>query len=174
MKNQQSTKILILIFVGLLSLVIGIKNVLAIDNSIAQFNPENLNLGKQLYIENCSSCHIPIAPQILPTDSWQNILNKSQNHYGESLPKINNLTNQLIWNYLRTYSRPSLSGERTPEYITNSRYLRAFHPQIDLPKPTNHQSCTTCHPKAAQLDYRTLSDDWDSLDVSSELRTQIN
>ena len=159
--KNQLLRILILVLVVLISLNAGVKNVLALDYSIAQFNPENLNLGKQLYLENCSGCHIPLPPQIFPTDSWQNILNKRRNHYGESLPKTNNLTNQLIWNYLRFYSRPSLTGETTPKYITNSRYLKALHPQIDLPKPTTHQSCAVCHPGTAELNYRSLSQDWE-------------
>ena len=158
--RNQLFRILALIFVGLLSWVIGTKSVSALDYTVAQFNPENLNLGKQLYLEDCSGCHIPIAPQVLPTNSWQNILNNRRNHYGESLPKTNNLTNQLIWNYLRFSSRPYLQGEKTPEYITNSRYLKALHPQISLPKPTTHQSCALCHPGTAKLDYRTLSEDW--------------
>ncbi|MDJ0532527.1 MAG: cytochrome C [Xenococcaceae cyanobacterium MO_207.B15] len=165
--KHQFFRILVVTSIALLAWVVitvsNIKTVLALDYPIAQINPNNLNVGKQLYLENCAGCHIPLPPQILPTDSWQNLLNNSRNHYGESLPKISNLTTRLMWNYLRVFSRPSLQGERTPEYVTNSRYLKALHPQIDLPKPTTHQSCTLCHPKAAQLDYRSLSDEW-SLD----------
>ncbi|MDJ0682928.1 MAG: hypothetical protein QNJ18_24085, partial [Xenococcaceae cyanobacterium MO_167.B52] len=58
--RHQLFRILAVIFVGLLSWVIGTKSVSALDYTIAQFNPENLNLGKQLYLEDCSGCHIPI------------------------------------------------------------------------------------------------------------------
>ncbi len=160
LRRNQLFRILAVIFVGLLSWIIGIKPVSALDYTIAQFNPENLNLGKQLYLENCSGCHIPLPPQILPTDSWQNILNNRRNHYGEYLPNTSNLTTQLIWNYLRFSSRPSLEGEITPKYITNSRYLKALHPQIELAKPITHHSCAICHPGAAELNYRALSEDW--------------
>ncbi len=162
--KNQLLGILVLVIIGLLGWLIAvsdIKTVSAIDYPIAQINSDNFNLGKQLYLEKCTGCHIPIAPEILPTDIWEKILNNPINHYGESLPKVNNLTTQLIWNYLRLSSRPSLKGEKTSEYIANSRYLQALHPQIDLPKPTTHQSCTLCHPGAAKLDYRSLSDDWE-------------
>ncbi|HHP7229614.1 MAG TPA: cytochrome C [Xenococcaceae cyanobacterium] len=156
-------RILVILLIGLGSWLGGIspiKPVTAVPSPLAQISPDNLNLGKQLYLENCQGCHIPLPPQILPTDSWRNILNNLENHYGETLPQTNNLTTRLIWNYLRFSSRPYLEGERTPEYLTNSRYLQALHPQVDLPKPTTHQSCNLCHPKAAQFDYRSLSDDW--------------
>ena len=157
-------QIIVLVFIGFLGWLIAVSNVRTVaakNYPITQINPANLNLGKQLYLENCAGCHLPLPPQVLPTNSWQDILNNTKNHYGESLPATNNLTTQLIWNYLRFSSRSALEGERTPQYITNSRYFKALHPQIDLPKPTNHQSCSLCHPAAAQLDYRTLTDDWE-------------
>ncbi len=161
--KNQLLRIIVLVLIGFLGWLIAVSDVRSVaakNYPIAQMNPANLNLGKQLYLENCSECHLPLPPQVLPTNSWQDILNNTRNHYGESLPATNNLTTQLIWNYLRFSSRPALEGERTPQYITNSRYFKALHPQIDLPKPSNHQSCSLCHPTAAQLDYRTLTDDW--------------
>ena len=119
---------------------------------------QNNSLGRELYIENCSSCHVPIPAQVLPTQSWQEILNNTQNHYGVALPTSVRVTASLIWTYLEEYSRPIDSEEVVPQYVTNSRYLRALHPQVELPQPSSHQTCTTCHPLATKLDYRTLSD----------------
>ena len=119
------------------------------------------DLGREFYIENCGSCHVPIPAEVLPTNTWQKILEQPRDHYGESLPKMANITLGLIWNYLRTYSRPILEGETTPEFLTNSRYFKALHPQVDLPKPSSHQSCRLCHPSAATLDYRSLTPEWD-------------
>ena len=119
------------------------------------------DLGREFYIENCGSCHIPIPAEVLPTDTWQKILEQPRDHYGESLPKMVNITVSLIWNYLRSYSRPSLEGETTPEFVTNSRYFKALHPLVELPKPVSYQSCKLCHPGAASLDYRTLTPEWD-------------
>jgi hypothetical protein len=153
-KNHLWRQILI-IFIVSLNLILGwqIEKTLAQNNG----NQSNYQLGKQLYIENCSSCHIPIAAEVLPLETWQEILENPQKHYSTSLPNTISLTTQLIWTYLRTSSRPLLPGESKPEYITNSRYFRALHPQVDVPKPVTHQSCIVCHPGAKQLDYRTLS-----------------
>jgi hypothetical protein len=146
---------LLILFIISLSLILGWH----IEKTLAQnsTNQSNYQLGKQLYLENCSSCHIPIPAEVLPIETWQEILEKPQKHYGTSLPNTISLTTRLIWTYLRTSSRPLLPGETKPEYVTNSRYFHALHPQVDLPKPVTHQSCIVCHPGAQQLDYLTLS-----------------
>ncbi len=136
-----------------ISIIFGSNLAGAIDNPLTQNPNQNLELGRQLYIENCSSCHIPIPAEVLPTTAWEQILNNPKNHYGEVLPSINRITTRLIWNYLRANSRLLLTGETTPQYVTNSRYFKALHPQVDLPKPASHQTCIGCHPGAKQLDY---------------------
>ena len=142
--------------IGLIILVIGIIWLNQIDIALAQNN----SIGQEIYLENCRSCHVPIPAQVLPTQSWQEILTNPQNHYGQALPTSVKVMSGLIWTYLKEYSRPANSGEVLPQYVTNSRYFKALHPQVELPKPTRHQNCTTCHPSANKLDYRTLSDEW--------------
>lgn len=141
-----------------LSLVLGSIVATAVDISLAQNPRNNLELSKQIYLENCSSCHVPIPAEVLPTTSWEEILNNPQNHYGQSLPPINRIQLRLLWNYLRTDSRLLLPGEPTPKYVTNSRYFKALHPQVDLPKPATHKTCIGCHSGTKQLDYRTIRD----------------
>ena len=143
-----------------LSLVLGSIIAQGIDRPIAQNPNDNLNLGKELYLENCSSCHIPIPAEVLPTKSWEKILKNPTNHYGQSLPKLSGINIRLIWQYLRTNSRFLLIGESTPNYVTNSRYFKALHPQVDLPKPATNQTCLGCHPGAKELEYRRLSQEW--------------
>ncbi len=139
-----------------ISIIFGSTMAQALDGSIAQNPNNNLELSKQLYIENCSSCHVPIPAEVLPTTSWQQILNNPTDHYGQTLPQINRITTRLLWNYLRANSRLLLVGENTPQYVTNSRYFKALHPQVDLPKPSSNQTCISCHPGAKQLDYRSF------------------
>ena len=153
--------------ISLISLILGITWLTNIDLASAQNDVfwsaqvnNNNSLGKELYLQNCTGCHIPIPAEVLPRESWQDILNNPQDHYGQTLPTSVKVTARLIWTYLSTSSRPSLPGETLPQYVTNSRYLKALHPQVELPKPTSHQSCTLCHPKAAKLDYRSLSAEW--------------
>ncbi|VEP13400.1 Dihem cytochrome c [Hyella patelloides LEGE 07179] len=145
-----------------ISWCLGIDTVLAENNNLffAQANTNSSSLGRELYLENCASCHIPIPAEVLPTERWQDILNNTQNHYGVTLPTSVRVTARLMWTYLKQYSRPYAPGETLPQYVTNSRYLKALHPQVELPQPTVHQSCVQCHPSAAKLDYRSLSTEW--------------
>lgn len=154
-----------LIKVSLIFCLISIAWFFNLNTVLAQTNDDSSSLGKELYLKNCASCHIPIPAEVLPTESWQEILNNYQNHYGQVLPTSVKVTARLMWTYLKAYSRPALPGETLPQYVTNSRYLIALHPQVDLPKPTSHQTCSRCHPSATQLDYRSLSADW----LNSEL-----
>ncbi|MEB3149420.1 MAG: cytochrome C, partial [Sphaerospermopsis sp.] len=44
-------------------------------------------LGKELYIENCSTCHLALPPEVFPTQTWKNILEDSQ-HYGATITPL--------------------------------------------------------------------------------------
>ena len=118
-------------------------------------------MEQELYLETCSSCHLPIPAEVLPTNTWEKILKNPTNHYGESLPKSSAVNIRLMWSYLKFNSRLLLPGEPIPRYVTNSRYFKALHPQIDLPQPATHQTCLVCHPQARELNYRNLGNgDW--------------
>lgn len=143
------------------SILIGSQISQVLSYSLAQVN-DNYQLAQELYIQNCSSCHIPIPAEVMPTDTWQEILERPGKHYGTSLPKLSSINARLIWNYLKTSSRPLLERELKPEFVTQSRYFKALHPKVDLPKPVTHQSCILCHPGAKQLDYLSLSSELDS------------
>ena len=95
----------------------------------------------------------------MPTETWRKILEKPQNHYGISLNLIS-LTQVLIWNYLKNYSRPLSPGERPADIVDESRYFRALHPNVDLPKVVTLKTCISCHPSANTFDFRTLSKEW--------------
>lgn len=160
--------IILLVKRSLCCLLIGVLWLTNIDTALAenksfllaQANSNNLSIGQELYLENCASCHIPIPAQVLPRESWQDILNQPQSHYGQVLPDSIKATAGLIWTYLYQYSRPANRGETIPQYVSNSRYFQALHPKVELPKPSGHQTCSTCHPMAGKLDYRTLSQNY--------------
>lgn len=149
------------LIVVIASITIGSRISQVLSYPLAQVNVPNYQLGQELYLQNCSSCHIPIPAEVLPTDTWQEILEKPGKHYGTALPRLSSLNTRLIWSYLQTYSRPSLARELKPEFVTQSRYFKALHPQVDLPKPVTHQSCILCHPGAKKLDYISLSSEFD-------------
>ena len=133
---------------------------LAQSNTIESFS-ERYQLAQEVYLENCSTCHIPIPPGVLPTETWQEILEKPEKHYGEQLPNIVSVSVILMWEYFQTFSRPLNPGEGKPALVEQSRYFKALHPRVDLPEPVTLQSCLVCHPGAAKLDYRSLASEWE-------------
>jgi hypothetical protein len=118
--------------------------------------PPGYKLSQDLYLENCSSCHIALPPAVLPTQTWQQLLQDSQ-HYGVELPPLVDPTRLLVWNYLRNFSRPQAKEEQTPYRVHDSRYFKALHPQVKLPRPVQISSCVTCHPSATQYNFRRLT-----------------
>jgi len=119
-------------------------------------------LGQELYLANCSSCHIALSPAVLPTSSWQKLLEELNQHYGNQLPPIVNFDLIAIWEYFKAYSRPLIADEKTPYRVSASRYFKALHPRVELPRPTTMSSCITCHPGAAKYNFRQLAPEWEN------------
>ncbi|KAF3887287.1 MULTISPECIES: cytochrome c [Nostocales] len=123
--------------------------------------PPQQRLGQELYLENCSTCHIPLPPAVFPTQTWKNLLEDSQ-HYGVQIKPLVDPPRILVWRYLSAFSRPQLlEDEQIPYRVGSSRYFRALHPQVKLPKPIQIGSCVTCHPSASDFNFRRLSPEWE-------------
>lgn len=108
-------------------------------------------VGYQIYIEQCATCHVALPAAVLPTQTWQTLVTDPA-HYGVSLAPISRFNQQLMLQYLQTYSRFSQS-DRIPYRLQGSPYFQALHPNVDLPQPLNLSSCTGCHLSAAEQDY---------------------
>jgi hypothetical protein len=121
--------------------------------------PAQYQLGQQLYLENCSTCHIALPPAVFPTETWKNLLQDSQ-HYGVQLKPLVDPPRILVWRYLLTFSRSHLKEEQTPYRFKDSRYFKALHPNIKLPRPVQVGSCVSCHPSATDFNFRNLSPEW--------------
>ena len=121
--------------------------------------PAQYQLGQQLYLENCSTCHIALPPAVFPTETWKNLLQDSQ-HYGAQLKPLVDPPRILVWRYLLTFSRSYLKEEQTPYRFSDSRYFKALHPKVQLPRPVQVGSCVSCHPSATDFNFRSLSPEW--------------
>jgi hypothetical protein len=121
--------------------------------------PPSLKLGQELYLENCASCHLGLPPQILPTETWRQLIQDSQ-HYGAQIQPLVGPNRQLVWQYLRTFSRPQAAEEEIPYRIYQSRYFKALHPKVALPTRAGLTSCISCHPGGDKYDFRALSAEW--------------
>ncbi|GET42434.1 diheme cytochrome c [Microseira wollei] len=131
------------------------------QNSIGTVDviPRRYQLGQQLYLENCATCHIGLPPAVMPTQTWRDLLEDSE-HYGRQLKPLVDPERLLVWEYLRTFSRPITQEEQTPYRVAQSRYFKALHPQVKLPQPVRMASCISCHPGTGEYDFRTLSSEW--------------
>jgi hypothetical protein len=123
--------------------------------------PAQYKLGQELYLENCSTCHIALPPAVLPTQTWKNLLEDSQ-HYGVELKPLIDPPRVLVWKYLANFSRTQLKEEQTPYRVNDSRVFKALHPRVKLPHPVQIGSCVSCHPSATQFNFRSLTSEWDN------------
>jgi Dihaem cytochrome c len=120
--------------------------------------PAQYQLGQQLYVENCSTCHIALPPAVLPSQTWKNLLQDSQ-HYGAQLQPLVDPPRVLVWKYLSTFSRTQLKEEETPYRVNSSRYFKALHPKVKLPSPVQIGSCVSCHPSANEFNFRRIKEE---------------
>lgn len=121
---------------------------------------DRYQLGQQFYLENCSTCHIALPPQVMPTQTWGSLLQDSQ-HYGATIQPLTQPALQITWDYISTYSRPIIERERVPYRLAQSRYFKALHPNVEFTEPIAPSSCISCHPAAAQFNFRQLTSVWD-------------
>ncbi|AGY59780.1 hypothetical protein [Gloeobacter kilaueensis] len=118
-------------------------------------------LGRELYIKNCGYCHIAIPPEVFPDATWRELLLNSY-HYGREVKLDFAPEKLLVWQYLRDYSRGLEKDEATPYYFRESRYFRALHPKVPLPKEIKAASCSQCHPGARDFSFIRLSAEWNN------------
>jgi len=123
--------------------------------------PERLNLGEQVYLRECSSCHIAPSPAIMPTQTWATLLVRAD-HYGVEITPLRPPVLDLVWDYVQFSSRPIRSTEPTPTRIRDSQYFRALHPRVESSQPFNLSSCLGCHPGVEQYNFRDLTPEWDN------------
>lgn len=121
--------------------------------------PKGFKLGQEIYLENCASCHIGIPPQVMPTETWRQLIQDSQ-HYGAQIQPLVAPNLQIVWQYIRTFSRPQSADEEIPYRIYQSRYFKALHPKVKLPTRVGLSSCLSCHPGADKYDFRSLTAEW--------------
>jgi hypothetical protein len=124
--------------------------------------PSRYQLGKELYLENCASCHVAIPPEVFPTETWRRLLQEQNQHYGKQLKPLTGPSLLVMWDYLRTFSRPGKENESVPYRMSESRFFKALHPRVDVPQTTKVGSCVSCHPGAVQFNYRELSSEWEN------------
>ncbi|MBL1176553.1 diheme cytochrome C [Pantanalinema sp. GBBB05] len=121
--------------------------------------PERYQAGQKLYLENCATCHVGIPPGTMPSETWRQLITDPQ-HYGAEIRPLGAPEIQVLWNYLRDYSRPQAAEEELPYRLYQSRYFKILHPKVKFPERVSLNSCVSCHPGAKQYNFRSLTSEW--------------
>lgn len=141
------------IFALALSAVLGAEFAGAVESPYGMVDPVDARYeaNYSVYVEQCASCHVALPPAVLPIESWQTLVTDTA-HYGVQL-NLTQLDQQLMVNYLQTYSRRHIGSGPIPYRVKDSDYFQALHPNVELPQPVNLRSCTSCHINASNQDY---------------------
>jgi mono/diheme cytochrome c family protein len=120
-------------------------------------------LGQDLYLQNCSTCHIAVPPGVLPTEAWAKLLQQEE-HYGTKLEPLTRPSILIVWQYLQHFSRrlTQKEQENVPDRLQFSRYFKAFHPNVKFSQSIELGGCVTCHPGAPKFNFRTLTAEWEN------------
>ncbi len=121
--------------------------------------PASLQLAQETYLARCATCHIGIPPEVLPSESWKNIL-EDDNHYGVPWTPMRNPDLALAWKYARTFSRPNNPTEDPPYRVARSQYFKILHPKVKFTEPVKIGTCISCHPGVSSFNFRDLTPQW--------------
>ncbi len=120
--------------------------------------PKRYEQSLQIYFANCSTCHVAIPAELLPQQTWQRLLENTNQHYGAQLPNIPGIEVTLMWRYLSTFAKSAAIEDRIPFLLRDSRFFKALHPGVRFPEPPKVTTCISCHPSAAEFNFRRLQD----------------
>lgn len=121
--------------------------------------PPSLQLAQETYLARCATCHIGVPPEVLPSESWKNIL-EDDNHYGVPWTPMRNPDLALAWKYARTFSRPNNPAEDPPYRVARSQYFKILHPNVKFTEPVKIGTCISCHPGVSSFNFRDLTPQW--------------
>ncbi|MDH5694222.1 MAG: diheme cytochrome c [Gammaproteobacteria bacterium] len=124
------------------------------------------------YKEECGSCHLAYPPGLLPSASWQKLLNKKAlaDHFGDSAELDEETRKELELYALDNaaeksyYKRPrkimaSLGTDEAPLRITEIPYIREKHEDIPSEKIKGNKKvgslsqCDKCHRQAQNASF---------------------
>jgi len=132
------------------------------------------SVEKAQYTKKCGGCHFAYQPGLLPALSWERLMNKLDDHFGESVvlaeDELNLIRSHLLDNAagrvnydLSNKIMSALGDDPAPLRITETQYFQQVHGDIPQPSASGNpavrsmSNCDSCHPKARQGSYRELS-----------------
>jgi hypothetical protein len=115
------------------------------------------------YKDKCGACHSAYQPELLPSASWRSILDRPDDHFGESF-ELDEESRKTILGYVETNAAEHSAakhpvrimqslGNQVPMRISEVPYIKRKHHDIS-PATIKRQSigslsnCTACHTMA--------------------------
>ena len=111
------------------------------------------------YRQECSDCHVPFAPRLLPAASWQRLMSNLPNHFGTDA-SIDPASAREITNWLTANAGTSKRTREAPpdDRITKAPWFIREHREISvatwqMPTVKTPSNCAACHTQADQGDF---------------------
>ena len=112
-----------------------------------------------IYRQECSACHTPYSPDLLPKASWKRIINGLDKHYGSDA-SLDAASLKQIDAWLQEHSGQGKRARQEPpeDRITRSAWFEQKHRKIsaDTFNRTSIKSrtnCIACHSGASNNDF---------------------
>lgn len=132
--------------------------VIATSSQTANAGSKNLMAADPppIYKKECGSCHMSYPPALLPKQSWVEIMNGLDKHFGVDASMSQEETRQIsAWldRNAGTYKR--VKEAPLDNRITKSVWFEKKHRKIDpkqflSPTVKSRSNCNACHQKAEQ------------------------
>lgn len=119
------------------------------------------------FLKECGDCHVAFPPGLLPTRSWEWIVNNLEDHFGEKLDYKKKVLDE-IRDYVMENSADDSEYKRSrmimeslqpldvPKRITDVPHIKRKHRLLlqayinPTNKPRSLANCDTCHPRAIE------------------------
>lgn len=112
------------------------------------------------YKSECGSCHIAYPPQLLPAQSWKQMMAQLERHFGSDA-SLDPAAAAEIGAFLELHSgyKRRLQGPANSLRITETAWFRHEHDEVpraawSRPAVKSAANCSACHTGAEQGDFR--------------------
>jgi len=125
-------------------------------------------VNNETFKQECGACHFAYQPGLLPSGSWEKILNNLPSHFDEEV-SLDQETKKIINEYLQANAAENSSAKRarkilkslrgqTPLRISETPYILEKHDELNSnifsrQSIGSRSNCIACHPEAEQGNY---------------------
>jgi hypothetical protein len=129
----------------------------AVLTPMSRAERDRFPIDNATYRNECASCHIAYPPQLLPAESWRQLMRALDKHFGSDA-SLDLATAREIERHLAMNASRAQPGGKSISRITETRWFVREHDEVSpgawksaaVGSPAN---CAACHTKAEQGDF---------------------